>query len=145
LFVGKIESIKVRMSKKGNKFAIVTIMDFHGKVDLMVFERDLEILQSLDTNAPLAFKAKVDKLGDFLRITTRKILTIEQAQGESAAVKEECITLQREISENFEEDLLKIYNEIIKNPGNKKVDLFIKTPFGFSLEIKTNLRCSLSN
>ena len=143
LFVGKVENIKVKISKKGNKFAIVTLMDFHGKIDLMVFERDLETLEQLNKDEPLAFKAKVEKLGEFLRITTRKILSLEEAKGEVAAIKEESILIEREIGKNFEEDLLKIYNEIIKNPGNKRVDLFIKTPFGFSLEVKTNLRCNL--
>ena len=143
LFVGKIESIKVRISKKGNKFAIVTLMDFHGKIDLTVFERDLNRLQELNTDEPLAFKAKVEKLGEFLRITTRKILSLEEAKGECAAIKEESVLIEREISINIEEDLLDIYNEIIKNPGNKRVDLLIKTPFGFSLEVKTNLRCNL--
>ena len=143
LFVGKIESMKVRMSKKGNKFAIVTIMDFHGKIDLMVFSSELEKLQELNTDEPLAFKAKVEKVGEFLRITTRKIMTLEEAKGESAAIKDETIIIEREISENFEEDLLKIYNEIIKNPGNKRAVLIIKTPFGFSLKVDTNLRCGL--
>ena len=143
LFVGKIENIKVRISKKGNKFAIVTLMDFHGKIDLMVFERDLNRLQELNTDEPLAFKAKVEKIGEFLRISTRKVMSLEEAKGESAAIKEKNILIEKEISENIEEDLLNIYNEIIKNPGNKRVDLLIKTPFGFSLEVKTNMRCNL--
>jgi len=143
LFIGKIENIKVKISKKGNKFAIVTLMDFHGKIDLMVFERDLEKLQELNTDEPLAFKARVEKLGEFLRITTKKIMNLEEAKGENAAVKDESILIERQITENIEEDLLNIYNEITKNPGNKRVDLLIKTPFGFSLEIKTPLRCDL--
>ncbi len=143
LFVGKIESMKVRMSKKGNKFAIVTLMDFHGKVDLMVFERDLNKLQELNTDEPLAFKARVEKPGDFLRITTRKIMSLEEAKDEKGAVRDEITIIEKEISENFEEDLLKIYNLITKNPGNKRAVLNIKTPFGFSLKIRTDLRCSL--
>ena len=143
LFVGKIESIKVRMSKKGNKFAIVTLMDFHGKIDLMVFERDLNRLQELNTDEPLAFKAKVEKPADFLRITARKIMTLKEAKDEKGALRDEITVIEKEISENFEEDLLNIYNLIIKNPGNKRAVLNIKTPFGFSLKIKTNLKCSL--
>ena len=143
LFVGKIESLKVRMSKKGNKFAIVTLMDFHGKIDLMVFERDLNRLQELNTDEPLAFKARVEKPGDFLRITTRKIMTLKEAKDEKGAIKDEITIIEKEISENFEEDLLKIYQEITKNPGNKRAVLNIKTPFGFSLKVETSLRCSL--
>jgi DNA polymerase-3 subunit alpha len=38
LFMGKIEDIKVKISKKGNKFGIIKLMDLHGNIDLMVFE-----------------------------------------------------------------------------------------------------------
>ena len=143
LFIGKVENIKVKISKKGNKFAIVTLMDFHGKIDLMVFERDLDKLQNLNLDEPIAFKAKVEKIGEFLRISTRKILTLEEAKNESAAIKDEIVIIEREISENFEEDLINIYQEIVKNPGNKRAILMIKTPFGFSLKVDTNLRCNL--
>jgi len=143
LFVGKIESIKVRMSKKGNKFAIVTLMDFHGKIDLMVFERDLNKLQELNVDEPLAFKARVEKVGDFLRISTRKIMNLEEAKNEKGAIKDEITLIEKEISENFEEDLLNLYNLISKNPGHKRAILIIKTPFNFSLKINTNLRCNL--
>ncbi|GAX87772.1 DNA polymerase III subunit alpha [Lebetimonas natsushimae] len=144
LFVGKIESMKVRMSKKGNKFAIATLMDFHGKIDIMIFERDLENLEQFNLDEPIAIKANVDKVADFLRITCKKIMSIEEAQNEKAAIKEEICLIERELSENYEEDLIKIYNEIIKNPGNKRVNLLLKTPFGFSLKINTNLRTSLN-
>ena len=143
LFIGKIENIKVRISKKGNKFAIVTLMDFHGKIDLMVFDRDLEKLEQLNKDEPIAFKAKVEKVGEFLRISTRKIMTLEEAKGEKAAIKDEITIIEKEISENYEEDLLKIYEEITKNPGNKRAILIIKTPFGFSLKIDTNIRCNI--
>ena len=69
--------------------------------------------------------------------------TLEEAKGESAAVKDEIVMIEREIGENFEEDLMNIYQEIVKNPGHKRAVLLIKTPFGFSLKIDTNLRCSL--
>ena len=142
LFIGKIENIKVRISKKGNKFAIVTLMDFHGKIDLMVFERDLEKLEQLNKDEPIAFKAKVEKVGEFLRISTRKIMTLEEAKDEKAAIKDEIVIIEKEIGENYEEDLLKIYEEITKNPGNKRAILIIKTPFGFSLKVDTNIRCN---
>ena len=143
LFVGKVESKKVRISKKGNKFAIVTLMDFHGKIDLMVFSRDLEKLESLNLDEPIAFKAKVEKVGDFLRITARKILTLEEAKNEKAAIKEEITIIEETLSENYEEELLNIYDKIKKNKGNKKVILILKTPFGFTLKVNTNLRSGL--
>jgi len=143
LFIGKIESIKMKMSKKGNKFGIITLMDFHGKIDLMVFSQDLEKLQNLNTDEPIAFKAKIEKNGEFIRISARKILSLEEAKNEKAAVKDEIVIIEEVLSENYEEDLLKIYDKIRKSEGNKRAILMLKTPFGFSLKVDTNLRCGL--
>jgi len=143
LFIGKIDSMKVRISKKGNKFAIATLMDFHGKIDVMIFERDLEKLKEFNLDEPIAVKAQVDKVGEFLRITCKKLMNLEEAKEEKGAVKDEITVIQREIGENYENDLLKIYAEINKNPGNKRAVLLLTTPFGFSLRINTALRTSL--
>jgi len=143
LFVGKIDSMKVRISKKGNKFAIATLMDLHGKIDVMIFEKDLEKLQEFNLDEPIAIKAQVDKVGEFLRVACRKLMSLEEAKEEKGAVKDEITVIQRQLSENYEEDLLTIYSEITKNPGNKKAILLLTTPFGFSLRINTNLKTSL--
>ncbi|ACM92078.1 DNA polymerase III alpha subunit [Nautilia profundicola AmH] len=143
LFVGKIDAMKVRISKKGNKFAIATLMDFHGKIDVMIFERDLEKLNEFNLDEPIAIKAQVDKVGEFLRVTCRKLMTLEEAKEEKGAVKDEITVIQRQIGENYEEDLLKIHSELTKNPGNKRAVLLLTTPFGFSLRINTNIRTSL--
>lgn len=144
LFIGKIEQLKVKLSKKGNKFAIATLMDFHGKIDIMIFEKDLEKLNELNLDEPIAIKARIEKVGDFLRITAKKILNLQEAKNETVAKIEEITVIKRNISENIEEDLLKIYNEIVKNPGDKKAILLLTTPFGFSLRVETNLKTSLN-
>ncbi|WP_255327512.1 hypothetical protein [Lebetimonas sp. JH292] len=144
LFVGKIDTMKVRISKRGNKFAIATLMDFHGKIDIMIFERDLEHLEKLNLDEPLAIKANVDKVADYLRITCKKILPLKEAENEKGAKKEQICVIEKEIGKNYEEDLIKIYNEITKNPGEKRAVLLLKTPFGFSLKVNTNLRISIN-
>ena len=143
LFVGKIEGMKVRISKKGNKFAIANLMDYHGKIDIMIFERDLEKLNQFNLDEPIAIKAQVDKVGEFMRVTCRKIMSLDEAKEEKAAVKDEITVIEKEIGMNYEEDLLEIYNLITKNPGEKRAVLHLKTPFGFSLKIETNLRCNI--
>ena len=144
LFVGKIDSLKVKISKKGNKFAIATLMDFHGKIDIMIFERDLEKLEQFNLDEPIAIKAFVDKNGEFIRVTCKKILTLQEAKNETAAQKKEQVILKREISHNYKEDLQKIYNEIKKNPGEKDVILIIKTPFNFSFKVIPPIKTSLN-
>jgi len=143
LFVGKIEGMKVRISKKGNKFAIASLMDYHGKIDVMIFERDLQKLNKFNLDEPIAIKAYVDKSGEFLRIACKKIMSLDEAKNEKAAIKDEITVIQREISKNYEEDLISIYNELKKNPGEKRALLDIKTPFGFTLRVETNIYTSL--
>jgi DNA polymerase-3 subunit alpha len=70
-------------------------------------------------------------------------MSLEEAKNEKGAIKDEIIVLKREIGENYEEDLLKIYNNITQNPGDKRVILLIKTPFNFLLKIHTNLYTNL--
>jgi DNA polymerase-3 subunit alpha len=119
-------------------------MDFHGKIDIMIFERDLEKLEEFNLDEPIAIKAFVDKNGEFIRVSCRKILTLQEAKNETAAQKKEQVILKREISHNYKEDLQKIYNEIKQNPGEKDVVLIIKTPFDFTLKVIPPLKTSLN-
>jgi DNA polymerase-3 subunit alpha len=103
----------------------------------------LEKLNEFNLDEPIAIKAQVDKVGEFLRVTCRKIMTLEEAKEEKGAVKDEITVIQRQIGENYEEDLLKIHSELTKNPGNKRAVLLLTTPFGFSLRINTGIKTSL--
>jgi DNA polymerase-3 subunit alpha len=42
IFIGKVEEIQKKVSKKGNAFGIVTLMDFHGNIEMMLFSDKLE-------------------------------------------------------------------------------------------------------
>ena len=57
------------MSKKGKKFGIATIMDFHGTIELMLFEDRLkELKDDFDLNEPIAFKVRISKDENFTRM-----------------------------------------------------------------------------
>ena len=66
-------------------------------------------------------------------------MPLNEAQNEKAAIKEESVLIEKELSENYEEELIALYNELSRKKGNKKVNLLLKTPFGFSLKVETNL------
>ncbi len=83
LFIGKIEEINTRISKKGNKFGIANIMDLHGNIELMLFENRLkELDEDFDLNKPIAFKVKITKDGDFTRMNILKIESLKDAKKE---------------------------------------------------------------
>ena len=90
LFIGKIESITEKISKKGNKFGIANIMDLHGNIELMLFENRLkELEEDFDMTKPIAFKVKITKDGDFTRMNILKIESLKDAKKEKVKVKKE--------------------------------------------------------
>jgi DNA polymerase-3 subunit alpha len=89
IIVGKVEDIKEKISKKGNKFAIATILDFHGNVELMLFENHIEQLKNFDLEEPIAFKVKINKVDDYVRFSILKIETLEEATKERVKIKKE--------------------------------------------------------
>ncbi len=90
LFIGKIEEINTRISKKGNKFGIANIMDLHGNIELMLFEnRLIELEEDFDLSKPIAFKVKITKDGDFTRMNILKIESLKDAKKEKVKVKKE--------------------------------------------------------
>ncbi len=90
LLVGKIEEIKEKISKKGNKFAIATLMDLHGNIELMLFESQLkELEENFNLEEPIAFKVRISKTEEFTRTTILKIETLQDALKEKVKVKKE--------------------------------------------------------
>ncbi|MFK5976844.1 MAG: DNA polymerase III subunit alpha [Sulfurovum sp.] len=89
MFIGKIDSLVEKISKKGNKFAIAHIMDLHGTVELMLFDSHLKELEAFDTTMPIAFKVRIGKDGDFTRMNILKISKIEDAKKNKIKVKKE--------------------------------------------------------
>jgi len=90
LFVGKIEEIKEKISKKGNKFGIATLMDLHGNIELMLFEKHIKMLEEeFNLEEPIAFKVKISKTDDFTRTSILKIESLDEAAKEKIKIKKE--------------------------------------------------------
>jgi len=90
MFIGKIENITEKISKKGNKFGIANIMDLHGNIELMLFENRLkELEEDFDLTKPIAFKVKIGKDGDFTRMNIMKISNIKDAKKTKVKVEKE--------------------------------------------------------
>ena len=87
LFIGKVESITEKISKKGNKFGIISLMDFHGSMELTVFEKQLEMLSRMDLEKPLCFKVDVSNDGQAAKMRVMKIMDLEEAKKEKIETK----------------------------------------------------------
>ncbi len=90
LFIGKIETITEKISKKGTKFGIATILDLHGTLELMLFEDRLKQLEEeFDTTKPIAFKVRVSKNDDRTQLNLLKIESLKEAKKEKVEVTKE--------------------------------------------------------
>ena len=144
LFVGKIENITERMSKKGNKFGIATIMDFHGTIELMLFEDRLkELKDDFDLNEPIAFKVKISKDENFTRMNILKIESIKEAKNEKIKTKQkEVVEPPLTIAIPFSNDeniMYKLFDIVINNQGKRELKLLIKSKLA-DLELETGIK-----
>ncbi|QKF68487.1 DNA polymerase III, alpha subunit [Arcobacter venerupis] len=144
LFVGKIENITERISKKGNKFGIATIMDFHGNIELMLFEDRLkELKEDYNLNEPIAFKVKISKDDNFTRMNILKIESIKDAKNEKLKTKpkeiiEPPITIAIPFS-NDENLMYKLFDIVANNQGKRELKLLIKSKLA-DLELETGFK-----
>jgi len=151
LFVGKIEEIKEKISKKGNKFAIATLMDLHGNIELMLFDKHLKILEEkFNMEEPIAFKVKISKNDEFTRVSILKIESIDDAGKEKIKLKvEENYTKEPDakplmIAINLMPDS-RIAEELVclaqKYPGNHPLSLKVRSKLA-DVVIESKIRVS---
>lgn len=133
IFIGKVEEITKKMSKKGSQFGLVSLMDFHGNIEMMLFSDKLEELEKMDLDEPIAFKVKVTHTEMFTRISVTKIMTLNEAKKEAkkvetkiveACVPQDPLMLRLRLSENLE-SLEKLYTLVRRHPGRREIRLTI--------------------
>lgn len=133
IFIGKVEEITKKMSKKGSQFALVNLMDFHGNIEMMLFSDKVEQLEKMDLDEPIAFKVKVTHTEMFTRISVTKIMTLSEAKKESKKVEtkivenlppQEPLQLRIRLSDNLE-TLEKLYTLVRRHPGRREIKLTI--------------------
>ncbi len=127
LMVGKVEEVTTKISKKGNKFAIITLMDFHGSVEITAFSKHVQALDELDTEKPLAFKVAIQKNDQRTGLTLRKIIQLNEADKEKVQTKKvENIGEPLQVSIPFEiskEQLMMFYDSCLACGGNRPLVL----------------------
>ncbi len=136
ILVGKVEEIVEKFSKKGNKFAIATIMDLHGSFELMLFEdRIKELEEDFDLSKPIAFKVRI-KIDDFgVKFNLLKIESLKEAKseklkkGKKVEKKLDPLKVAIEFS-NDDKIIYDIFEIISKNQGKREVNIVIKSKLG---------------
>ncbi len=131
IFIGKVEEIQKKISKKGNQFGIVSLMDFHGNIEVMLFADKLDQLEAMELNEPVAFKVKVTHTEMFTRISVVKIFTLKEVKKEAKKVQtkimekpQEPLLITVRLSRNLQQ-LEELYRLIRQNPGSRQMKLCI--------------------
>ncbi|PHR56203.1 MAG: DNA polymerase III subunit alpha [Arcobacter sp.] len=131
IFIGKVEDIQKKISKKGNTFGILNLMDFHGNIEMMLFSDKLDQLDQMDLDEPVAFKVKVTHTEMFTRISVVKIFTLNEVKREAKKVQTKIREIPQEplvITVRLSRDLARLeelYRLIRQNPGTRKLKLCI--------------------
>lgn len=131
IFIGKVEEITKKMSKKGSMFGLVNLMDFHGNIEMMLFSDKIDQLEAMDQDEPIAFKVKVTHTEMFTRISVMKIMTLAEAKKEAKKVEtkiveapQEPLQIRLRLSDNLE-SLEKLYTLVRRHPGRRQIKLTI--------------------
>ncbi len=82
IIIGKVEELTEKVSKNGNKFGLLQLMDYHGTVEIMLFSDRLEELKSFDTNGPIAMKVRIQKNDENIRLSCQKVLALSQVNSQ---------------------------------------------------------------
>lgn len=144
IFIGKVEEITKKVSKKGNQFGIVNLMDFHGNMEIMLFSDKLEQLEEMNLDEPIAFKAKVTHTDFGARLSVTKIMALKDAKKETKKVKtqiEEKPQPPIELAINIDTDievLEELYKVASRHIGTRGLRLTIKTAIN-SFSFLTNM------
>jgi len=110
-------------------------MDFHGSLELMLFEDRLkELEEDFDLSKPIAFKVKA-KVNDFgTQLSLRKMTSLKEAKKEKLKTKKiEEIEPPLNIAVNYSEDmdiLYKIHEIVSQNQGKRQMMITIKSKLG---------------
>ncbi|MBD3808164.1 MAG: DNA polymerase III subunit alpha, partial [Epsilonproteobacteria bacterium] len=135
LLIGKVEEINEKISKKGNKFGIIKLLDLHGNIEIMLFEDKLnELKEDFDLSKPICFKVKIAKDGDSIKVNPMKILSLKDAKKEKTNIikpeKEEIVYKTVTVCIMLESSLDKIntlYNLAKENLGQHQLSICIKS------------------
>ncbi|MDR0746494.1 MAG: DNA polymerase III subunit alpha [Helicobacteraceae bacterium] len=135
MVVGKVESLDAKISKKGIRYGDLRVIDLVGSVELRIFDRQMEKLEKLDSNMPIAFIASVDKTERGVSLIVRDVMSVEKAKeykgaknyGKSAEKKPADpirLCVNADANPNVLNELLQMIRVC---PGDRRVHLLIRS------------------
>ena len=146
-FIGKVDKIDEKTSKKGNPYAFVNVLDMQGNIEFMVFEKQLEKLNSLNIQKPIGFALEISKDEEKTRISCKGVFTLEEAKKKKNSKKfvEKKVEkpepkplpptiIRLELKEDYEV-LEKLYELVRENHGGSEIQIVITSKL---VDVKIN-------
>lgn len=145
---GMISDIQIKISKRGNKFAVFNLVDFEGSGECIAFNQLFEQKTHLFENDKAVFViGKAEENGDKIKLTLDDIMPIEDFEQRLT----ENITIKFEDSGQDLENLKKIYDLVINHEGSCNLYFQIRTNGNYkvyksrSLRVNPNVISELKN
>ena len=132
LFIGKVDEVSRKISKNGNKFGIIKLIDFHGNIEIMLFAKQLkELDEKFNLEEPIAIKCKISKTESFTRFRVYKLLTLDKAKNEYIKVnysQKEIIPVYVKIDISDDLNILnELYSLAQNRVGQRRLILILKS------------------
>jgi DNA polymerase-3 subunit alpha len=106
-------------------------MDFHGSMELTVFEKQLDMLFKMDLEKPLCFKVDVSNDGQGAKMRVMKIMDLDEAKKEKIETKViEVPSLPKVLMVDLSEDtsrLEQLYTMVKMCVGKRPLHLLIRS------------------
>lgn len=85
--VGIIKDVKNRVSKNGNRYADVLVIDKQGNVWISVFEKDLPIIESAEKNVPLCLQCQASERKNVISLRLVSVFTLDEGCSQKVTPK----------------------------------------------------------
>ena len=117
---GQLATVEKKFTKKdGKPFAIVTIEDFTGQLEVMIWSEAYSKFQSLlVAGRVIAMTGRLDVRDEGPRLSADKIEVLEKPKP-----KEKPVVLTLDLAKMEERDFMEIRDTILRHPGNRGVEL----------------------
>ncbi|WP_053942136.1 DNA polymerase III subunit alpha, partial [Helicobacter ailurogastricus] len=145
VFIGKVLDVKRKMGKNSGKpYGEAAIVDFSGRFELMLFEKQLNALDQLDIELPIAFKCKIEEQEEVARLRLLEIDTFENIK--QAKIPKVRYKAQKEDTEEVQPvDVLKDFSDnpsscVIGHQDEQHIPLSIVLDTSVSLDLFSKLK-----
>lgn len=129
---GVLAAVDKRFSKKGGKpFAIVTLEDFTGQLEVMIWsEAYNKSVQYLEVAKVVSITGRLDMRDEGPRLSTNEVKPLKRPE-----LQEKPVLLTIDRVKNSEHDLLTIRDIVGQHPGKRRIELQMETGGGRQLRI----------